>query len=209
MPSPRQSDLTGSGRLAVTGLLLLGALPVIGGVLRLGDLSAGPASAPAPTLTMTIVAHILSMSVFCLLGAFQFSPALRRRHGWHRSAGRVLIPAGFIAALSSVPLGVFFAGPPDERALAVVRVVFAVSMIVFLVQAVIAIGRRDFVTHGARMTRAYAIAVAGGTQALLVALWTILFGEVEVVSETWLVALGFVINLVIAELLIRRQVRRG
>ncbi|WP_051478610.1 DUF2306 domain-containing protein [Arthrobacter sp. H5] len=201
-----------SGWLAIVGLLLLSALPVLGGVLRLRDVSADPESEMLLASLVAIVAHIVAMSVFCLLGAFQFSPALRIRRGWHRTAGRALIPAGFIAALSSIWLAVFFGGPPDELALAMVRLVFAVPMIMFLVLAVIAITRRDFAAHGAWMTRAYAIAVSGGTQALVFALWTLIIGEVDAFGEAGLVAAGFVINSVVAELLIRRrsgQRRRG
>ncbi len=194
-----------SGWVAITGLLLLSALPVLGGVLRLTDVSAEPESEMLLASVVAIVAHIVAMSVFCLLGAFQFSPALRIRRGWHRAAGRALIPAGFIAALSSVWLAVFFGGPPEEFALAMVRLVFAVPMIMFLVLAVIAITRRDFAAHGAWMTRAYAIAVSGGTQALVFALWTIPLGEVDAFGEARLVAAGFVINSVVAELLIRRR----
>lgn len=197
-----------SGWLAITGLLLLSALPVLGGALRLRDVSADPESTLLLASPVPIVAHIVAMSVYCLLGAFQFSPALRARRGWHRIAGRALVPAGFIAALSSVWLAVFFGGPADELALAMVRLVFAVAMTVFLVRAVIAITRRDFAAHGAWMTRAYAIAVSGGTQALVFALWTIIVAEVGTVGETWLVAAAFVINGVVAELLVRRRSRR-
>ena len=198
-----------SGWLPITGLLLLSALPVVGGVLRLSELTADSADALPMAVVVAITAHIVSMSVFCVLGAWQFSAARRHRSGWHRTAGRVLIPAGVIAAVSSVPLGVFFTGPPDERALALVRVVFAAAMTVFLLHAFVAIRRRDMSAHGAGMTRAYAIAVAGGTQALVVVAWTIAVGDVDASSETWLVALGFVINSVVAELLIRRRLRRG
>ena len=194
-----------SGWLAITGLLLLSALPVLGGVLRLRDVSADPESTLLLASSVPIVAHIVAMSVYCLLGAFQFSPALRTRRGWHRTAGRVLIPAGFIAALSAVWLAVFFGGPPDELALAMVRLVFAVAMTTFLVRGVIAIKRRDFAAHGAWMTRAYALAVSGGTQALVFALWTLIIGEVDIFGEAWLVAAGFVINSVVAELIIRRR----
>ncbi|MEO8263353.1 MAG: DUF2306 domain-containing protein [Pseudolysinimonas sp.] len=197
-----------SGWRAITGLLLLSALPVIGGVLRLQEVRAGTESALPLALLVAIVAHIVAMSAFCLLGAFQFSPALRTRRGWHRAAGRALIPAGIIAAVSSVPIGVFFRGPSDEFALAAVRLVFAVAMTLFLVRGAIAITRRDFAAHGAWMTRAYAIAVSGGTQALVVVLWSIIDGEVDAFCETWLVAVGFVINSVVAELLVRRRARR-
>ena len=194
-----------TGWLSITGLLLLSALPVVGGVLRLGELSTDRDGARAAVITVAVVAHIVAMTVFCLLGAFQFSPALRARRGWHRTAGRALIPVGFLAAVSSVPLGVFFGGPPDEFPLAVVRVVFAVAMTLFLVRGALAIMGRDFVAHGEWMTRAYAIAVSGGTQALVVALWSIPAGEVDASAETWLVAVGFVINSVAAELLVRRR----
>ena len=79
---PRRSSASRvrSGWPAVTGLLLLSALPILGGVLRLEELGTDPASAPSsPFLTVAIVAHIVGMSLYCLLGAFQFSPALRER----------------------------------------------------------------------------------------------------------------------------------
>lgn len=194
-----------SGWLAITGLLLLSALPVLGGALRLRDVSTDPGSAPLLPSLVAIVAHIVSMTVYCLLGAFQFSPALRTRRGWHRIAGRALIPAGFIAALSAIWLAVFFGGPTDELPLAMVRLVFAVAMTAFLARGAIALNRRDFAAHGAWMTRAYAIAVSGGTQALVVTLWTIPLGDVDALGEAWLVAAGFVVNSVVAELLIRRR----
>jgi hypothetical protein len=201
----RERQRARSGWLAITGLLLLSALPVVGGMLRLG---AGPDHALTAALSVSRVAHIVAMSTYCVLGAFQFSPALRERRGWHRTVGRALIPAGLIAAVSSVPLGVFFGGPSTEFTLAMVRLVFAAAMTVFLVQGALAIRRRDFTAHGAWMTRAYAIAVSGGTQALVLVVWSIPFGEVDAVGETWLVAVGFVINSVVAELIIRRRTSR-
>ena len=199
---------SGSGWLAVAGLLLLGALPVFGGVLRLDSLNIDSEGAPLSAPSVAVIAHVVAMSVCCLLGAFQFSPRLRTRRGWHRSAGRVLVPAGLIAALSGVWLGVSFSGARDEFAMAMVRLFFLVPMTLFLVLAVIAITRRDFVAHGSWMTRAYAIAVAGGTQALVLVLWTIPFGDVDGSGEAWFVAAGFVINSLAAELLIRQRSRR-
>lgn len=201
----RPKARTRSGWLAITGLLLLSALPVLGGALRLREVTgenAMPHHAPVP-----LIAHVVAMSAFCLVGAFQFSPALRRRRRWHRTAGRVLIPAGFIATLSSVWLAVFFGGAAEEFALAMVRLVFGVAMAGFLVLGVLANRRRDFVAHGAWLTRAYAIAATGGTQALVVALWTIPFGEVDAFGETLLVAVGFLVNSLAAEWIIARRAR--
>lgn len=205
--APRQRPKT--GWLAIAGLLLLSALPVLGGVLRLGEVRAEPAGEMPLVTLIAIVGHIVAMSLFCIVGAFQFSPALQIRRGWHRIAGRVLIPAGIIAALASMWLAIFFGGPPEEYPIAIVRLVFAVPMALFLVMSVRAITRRDFTAHGAWMTRAYAIAVTGGTQAIVILLWSIPFGDVDASGETWLVAVGFVINSVVAEVLIRqRAVRR-
>ncbi|MDJ0324209.1 DUF2306 domain-containing protein [Cryobacterium sp. PH31-AA6] len=202
---PAHTTLKGrprSGWLAITGLLLLSALPVLGGALRLSELTGENPTIASP---VPLIGHVVGMSVFCLVGAFQFSPALRMRRMWHRTAGRGLIPAGFIAALSSLWLAVFFGGPSDEFALAMVRLVFGAWMTGFLVMGVIAIRRRDFASHGAWLTRAYAIAVSGGTQALVFALWSIIIGEVDTLGETLLVAAAFVINSVAAELIIVRR----
>jgi hypothetical protein len=204
-PMKQQQRRLKSGWLAIAGLLLLSALPVLGGVVRLSEGISDAANTSSLASPLPMIAHIVAMSVFCLLGAFQFSPALRARRRWHRTAGRVLVPAGFIGALSSIWLAVFFGGPADEFALAMVRLGFAVPMTVYLVLGSIAIKRRDFAAHGAWMTRAYALAVSGGSQALLVALWTLSVGEVDAASETLLVAAGFVINSVVAELLILRR----
>lgn len=192
---------------AITGLLLLSAVPVLGGALRLSELGAEAAGALPRASAIPITAHIIMMSVYCLLGAFQFSPALRRRL-WHRAAGRVLLPAGFIAALSAMWLAVFYRGPADELALAMIRLVFAAAMAVFLVLSVSAIRRRDFAAHGAWMTRAYAIAVSGGTQALFYMLCYAIAGEVDASGEAWLVAAAFAANSAAAELLVRRRTAR-
>ena len=193
------------GWLAITGLLLLSALPVLGGALRLGELAVQNAlldHSPVP-----LIGHVVAMSAFCLVGAFQFSPALRMRRGWHRTAGRVLIPAGFVAALSGIWLAVFFGGAADAFSMAMVRLLFGVAMASFLALGVLAIRRRDFAAHGAWLTRAYAVAVSGGTQALVVALWTIPLGEVDASGETLLVAAAFLINSAVAELIIVRRAR--
>ena len=195
--------------LAITGLLLLSTLPVVGGVLRLSDIPAAAETRPAAS-SVAAVAHIVGMTIYCLLGAFQFSPALRGRRRWHRTAGRALIPVAFVAGLGAAWLAVFFTGPTDQLPLAMVRLVFASAMIVFLVLGTAAIIRRDVAAHGDWMTRAYAIGVSNGTQSLVVILWTVPLGEVDAWGETWLVATGTLITALVAEILIqRRAVRRG
>ena len=208
-PPTRPHATARIGWAVVAGLLLLSALPVIGGLLRLGEV--GERHEGAPVLVAASVAHILSMTAYCVLGAFQFSPALRTRRRWHRRAGRALIPAGLVAAVFSLPLGVLFAGAADQQPTALVRVVFAAAMTAFLVLGAIAVARRHYVAHGAWMTRAYAIAVSGGSQAIVAVLASIVGLQAEGAGETGVVAAGFVVNLIAAELIIarRRSARRG
>ena len=87
-----------------------------------------------------------------------------------------------------------------------VRLFFSAVMLVFLTMSAIAIVRRDFTAHGSWSTRAFAIAVSGGTQALVSILWTIPFGEPDASGETWVVGAGFVLNCLVAEIIIRRRV---
>lgn len=207
MPHAPSRQRSTNAWLAVTGLLLLSALPIIGGVVRLSEVPAVAGSRPLAS-SVAAVAHIVAMTVYCLLGAFQFSPALRGRRRWHRTAGRVLIPVGFVAALGAAWLAVFFSGPPDQLPLAMVRLVFASAMLVFLALGTAAVIRRAFVMHGDWMARAYAIGVGNGTQSLVVILWTVPLGEVDAWGETWLVATGTLITVFVAELLIRRRAAR-
>lgn len=207
MPHAPSRQRSTNAWLAITGLLLLSALPIIGGVVRLSEVPAVAGSRPLAS-SVAAVAHIVAMTVYCLLGAFQFSPALRGRRRWHRTAGRVLIPVGFVAALGAAWLAVFFSGPPDQLPLAMVRLVFASAMLVFLALGTAAVIRRAFVMHGDWMARAYAIGVGNGTQSLVVILWTVPLGEVDAWGETWLVATGTLITVFVAELLIRRRAAR-
>jgi len=202
--------------LAPAGLILLSLIPILAGVARLTELTGGAVAtehnarfldSPVPVVT-----HIVSVTVFCLLGAFQFVPALRRRAGkWHRRAGRVLIPAGLLAALSGMWMVVFYPHPQgDGLALGVIRLFFGSAMAVSLVLGIRAIVRRDFISHGEWMTRAYAIAVAAGTQALLLIPGAILFGSRDEPSRAVLMGAAWVVNLAVAEYLIRsRRRRRG
>ena len=207
MPHAPSRQRSTNAWLAITGLLLLSALPIIGGVVRLSEVPAVAGSRPLAS-SVAAVAHIVAMTVYCLLGAFQFSPALRGRRRWHRTAGRVLIPVGFVAALGAAWLAVFFSGPPDQLPLAMVRLVFASAMLVFVARGTAAVIRRAFVMHGDWMARAYAIGVGNGTQSLVVILWTVPLGEVDAWGETWLVATGTLITVFVAELLIRRRAAR-
>jgi uncharacterized membrane protein len=197
--------------LAPTGLILLSLIPVLAGAARLSELTGGatPTEHNARFLDspVPVVVHIVSVTIFCLVGAFQFVPSLRRRgNRWHRVAGRILIPAGLLSAATGMGMVIFYPHPPgDGVALSAIRLIVGTAMIACIVLAIRAIGRRQFAVHGAWMTRAYAIGVGAGTQALILIPGSLIFGATDETSRAWLMGAAWVINLLIAEVIIRRR----
>lgn len=195
------------------GLVALGAIPVLAGTARLVELAGGPVVIPTdPRFTTSpaaVVIHVVCAIVFALVGAFQFAGGLRRRHpGWHRAAGRALVIAGLGVAVSAMWLTLTY--PAKEGTgdlLYVLRLLFASAMVVAIIRAVTAIRRRDVAAHRAWMIRAYAIGLAAGTQAFTEGVGRVLFdGNVLALDASR--GLGWVINLAVAEWVIRRPSAR-
>ena len=218
LPSTSRSGLRRANAppqwLAPVGLIVLSLIPVLAGAVRLTELMGGPEitanNARFVASPIPVTVHIVSVSVYSLLGALQFVPSLRRgRPSWHRIAGRVLVPAGVLVALSGLWMTVFYPRPAgDGGALLVIRLIFASAMLASILLAVVAIRRRDFRSHGAWMTRGYAIALGAGTQVLTMVPWVVTFGPIGAADElprTVLMTAGWVINLAVAEYVIRRR----
>ncbi|MBG6212233.1 putative membrane protein [Cryobacterium sp. CAN_C3] len=201
----------GAQWLAPTGLILLSLIPALAGAARLTELTGGAIATPENSRFLDspvpVVTHILTVTLFSLLGAFQFVPALRRRTGgWHRIVGQILIPAGLVAALSGMWMAVFYPHPPgDGPILVVLRLVFGTAMVVSILLGVREIVRRDFARHGEWMTRAYAIGVGAGTQAIVLIPGSIIFGSTSELSRAVFMGAAWVINLAVAEYVIRRR----
>ena len=201
--------------LVPTGLILLTLIPIVSGSFRLTQAAGGPQVVPeASRFTgspLPVVLHIVSATLFCIVGTFQFLPSLRRgRRSWHKMAGRVLIPAGFIVALSGLWMATVYQHPVgDGPALVALRVVFGTYMLVSLVLAVQALRRRDYTAHAAWVTRAYALGVAAGTQALALIPAAIMYGSKDEVSRAVAMGAAWVVNLAVAELVIWRRTQRG
>jgi uncharacterized membrane protein len=218
LPSSSRSGLRRANAppqwLAPVGLIVLSLIPVLAGSVRLtqlmggAEITANNARFFASPIPVTV--HIVSVTVYSLLGALQFVPSLRRgRPSWHRIAGRILVPAGVLVALSGLWMTLFYPRPVgDGEALLVVRLIFGSAMLASIVLAVIAIRRRDFPAHGAWMTRGYAIALGAGTQVFTMLPWVLVFGPIGAADElprTVLMTAGWVINLAVAEYIIRRR----
>lgn len=202
------------GWLAPTALVGLSVLPLVAGTFRLVEILGGPATLPAdPRLTnspLPIVVHLASALVYAPLGALQFAAGFRRRRPrWHRRAGRVLVVAGLGVALSALWLTLFHPPQPDSGPLLfVLRVGFGSAMVAGLGLALAAIRRGDVATHRAWMTRAYAIALAAGTQVFTEGVGGATFGDSPLVLDVSRGA-AWAINLAVAEWVIRRHPAAG
>jgi hypothetical protein len=83
--------------------------------------------------------------------------------------------------------------------------VLGAAMALSILVGVDAIRRRDFATHGRWMIRAYAIAMGAGTQVFTHLPWFILVGKPGEFSRLMLMAAGWGINVIVAEVAIRRS----
>lgn len=198
-----------SAWLLPVALLALSLVPVVGGSVRLATVAMGieviPGNARFFAAPVAVTIHIVSVSVFCVLGAFQVSGPMRRRNPmWHRRAGRVLVPVGMIAALSGLWLTLVYPpGELDGPPLFAFRLVFGTAMVVFLGLGFAAVRQRDFAAHRAWMIRAFAIALGAGTQVLThipLTLFPDLHGEL---GRTTAMGAGWILNLAVAEWIIR------
>ncbi len=205
---------TPSGRrewLVPTLLIMLSAVPVAAGTVRLAQLAGGaeitPDNARFFAAPLPVVLHIISVTHYCVLGAFQFAPGFRRRKpNWHRAAGRILVPCGLIAALSGLWLTQFY--PPvddfgDGPILYGLRLLVGSAMVLFICLGFAAIRRRDIPRHLAWMMRCYALGLGAGTQALTPLPWFLFPAIQGELTRALCMGAGWAINLVVAEWIIR------
>lgn len=200
--------------LVPVGLIMLSVVPMIAGAVRVTELTGGAAvtpenarffASPVPALV-----HIIGASLYCLLGAFQFAPGLRRRRPrWHRISGRLLIPLGLAAALSGLWMTLFYPRPPiDDVLLTPIRLLFGSAMVGCIVLGFAAIRRRDIPRHQAWMARGYAIGLGAGTQVLTHLPWILMAEQSDGLVRVLLMTAGWVINLAVTEWALRRRPTR-
>jgi uncharacterized membrane protein len=185
------------------------------GTARLTQLAGGatvtPENARFFASPLPVVIHIAAAFVYSIVGAFQFSRSFRRRRRpWHRAAGKVVGLCGLLVALSGLWMAHFYPWPAgDGRGVYVERLVAGSAMFVAIVLGVNAIRRRDVASHGAWMTRAYAIGLGAGTQVLTHLPWLLLMdGKPGELPRTVMMGAGWAINVIVAEWIIRHDVAR-
>jgi uncharacterized membrane protein len=204
------SGRTSGGWWVPVGLVALSVVPVAAGSVRLAQLSASATGGATgdPDL-VALVAHVSTGIGFSLLGALQFAPSLRRRgRGWHRVAGRLLVPLGLAAALSALWLALLTA--PSSAAsvlLLILRLGFGSLMVASLVAGWRAIRQRQLHRHRAWMTRAYAIGIGAGTQAFTIGFGQAIFGR-SAMTHAVCSGAAWALNLAVAEWSITRHAAR-
>ncbi|MFT3769339.1 MAG: DUF2306 domain-containing protein [Minicystis sp.] len=202
---------TGGGWLVLAGLVALCVVPFVAGVVRLTELGRGaeitPANARFFASPVPVVLHIVCVSLFSVLGAFQFVLAFRRRFPrWHRRVGQLLVVWGLGAALTGLWMSHFYPWPEGDGTLVYAeRLLFGSAMVGCMILGYTAVRRKDFAAHGAWLTRGYALGMGAGTQVLTHLLWFLLVGKPGEFQRALLMGAAWVINLAVAEWSIRLQ----
>src|SRR4051794_38147657 len=197
---PTSQKTKASSKKLVAALLVLSIFPLAAGAFRLTQLAGGaeitPANARFFASPLPVVLHILSASVYAILGAFQFAPGFRRRMpGWHRLAGRLLVICGLLVGMSGLWMTLFYPSPDgDGELLYAFRLLFGSAMVLSILLGFAAIRRRDVIRHNAWMMRGYAIGLGAGTQMLTLLAGELMVGPPSELSRALLMGAGWVIN---------------
>lgn len=163
-----------------------------------------------------LVGHVFTAFVALVLGPLQFVPAIRAHRRVHRTIGRTYLLAGVLpSALLAIPVAVLSGRLITQAGLIVPAVLWLVTGWL----AYRAARRRDFARHREWMMRNYALTFLAVTSRILVPLMLLASIPVsETVSRESIAAgaqslipigqaLGWMVNLIIAEVLIRRARR--
>jgi uncharacterized membrane protein len=207
----QQPTKAGLTKWLFIGLLLLNIVPLIFGALRITELAGSSEIMPSDTRfsasPLPVVLHILSVSVYTFLGAFQFAPGFRqKRPGWHRASGRLLIVCGLLVGLSAIWMTLLFPLKSGTgQLLYAFRLLFGSLMIVSIIRGFTTIRRGDVGRHRAWMMRGYVIGLSAGTQMLMLVVWEVIIGPPNELSHDLLMGAAWVINLAVAEWSIRRR----
>lgn len=196
------------------GLLLLSLIPCVGGIVRLVELtnnSSGvmPENPRIRSAPIPVVFHLLSVVPYCILGAFQFLPSFRKKHlNWHRLAGRLLVGAGIISALSGLWMTHYYSFPDDLQGdlLYTVRILVGIAMIAFITLGLSSVLKKRISQHQAWMIRAYALGQGAGTQVLITIPWLLTVGEPMGLTRDILMSLAWLINIFVGEWAIKKYV---
>jgi Predicted membrane protein (DUF2306) len=129
--------------LIPAGLIALSFVALLAGSIRLVELGSGaqitPDNARFLAAPLLIALRIISVTIYCVLGAFQFAAGFRYRNpNWHHVTGRILIPFGLVVAITDLWMTQFYPtgiNPPasfDGPYLYAIQLLVGLAMILFI-----------------------------------------------------------------------------
>ena len=189
-------------------LFLATFIPIISAPIRMFQVLTDqlpPDAIKFTAVPWTLFLHSLGGMLFGILGPIQFSRAIKNRFGkFHRITGRIFVVAGMMLGFSALHLLTEF--PNDTTwVLVTARAIAGLGLVFTLTLALLAIINRDFSQHRNWMIRAYAIGMGAATIAFIQLPIFLMRGKaLEGYFADSLFVLSWIINLTIAELVIRR-----
>jgi len=158
---------------------------------------------------LVLVVHIFAAAVALVLGPLQFMSGVRARRRVHRTIGRVYLLAGVLpAAVAAIPVAVWSGRLITQVGLITAAVLWLITGGL----AYRAARRHDVTAHRDWMTRNYALTFLAVTSRVLVPLLLLVqipfnagpIGEKAPAMIPIGQTLGWIVNLVVAEAVIRR-----
>lgn len=158
-----------------------------------------------------LVAHVFTAFVALVVGPLQFIPAIRARGRIHRTMGRLYLLAGVLpSALTAVPVALLSGRVITQIGLTIPAILWLITGAL----AYRAARRHDHARHRNWMTRNYALTFLAVTSRILVPL--LLIAQIPFTGAGSIgdrapstipvgQVLGWVVNLIAAETLIRRR----
>lgn len=198
-----------NGKALPIFLALTSIVPIGAGLYRIGALAVewdwALKFSAQHVDNLPLFLHAIFALTFIGLGALQLLPGFRARHmTWHRAAGRWTATAGILAALT----GIWMTLAHQELSTPVLfygRLIFSSLWAIFILIAVQKVIQKDIRNHRAYMIRAFSIAITAGTLPFIYIPVLVIFGEPAPLIDNTIQVAGWIINLSIAEWIIRHK----
>ncbi|HEV7227192.1 DUF2306 domain-containing protein [Brevundimonas sp.] len=150
--------------------MIISAIPVLTALVDALQISSGFYPHDSPHLAVAPIswlAHAWAGVAFGVCGPLQFVRALKGGFGMlHRTAGWIFVLSGAALALSGISL-LLQVTPQRTAIIDVGRGIFGLALLLTLFLAVVAIRKRDVLSHRAWVIRAYAVGMGLGTASLV------------------------------------------
>jgi hypothetical protein len=161
-----------------------------------------------------LVTHIFSAAIALVLGPLQFIPAIRARRPVHRTIGRLYLLGGVLpSAVAAVPVALLSGRLITQIGLTIPAILWLITGTLAYRAAL----RHDYTQHQNWMVRNYALTFLAVTSRILVPLLLLAqipftTGSIGDNAPSMIPvgqALGWIVNLIAAEILIRRRRSRS